>query len=89
VDARGNKPGVDAQFRPPVEQLAFVPESPEERTFPDILSDPLDVVVAALRKYSDWYAIWNNLPDWNLPSLTDKERLGSPSGEEKQRSRSI
>jgi transglutaminase-like putative cysteine protease len=70
ADARGNKPGVNAQFNPPVEQLAFNPADPEEKLFPEILPDPLAVVVAALRKYSDWELLWNNLPDWPDLSLS-------------------
>ena len=73
VDARGNKPGVDAQFKPPVEQLAFDPVDSEEKLFPEILPDPLHIVVAALREYSDWEVLWKNLPDWNHPSLSGAE----------------
>jgi transglutaminase-like putative cysteine protease len=69
VDSRGNKPGVNAQFMPPVEQLAFQVNFPEERNFPEILADPLSVVVIALRTYSTWDALYKNLPDWELPSL--------------------
>jgi transglutaminase-like putative cysteine protease len=69
VDSRGNKAGVNAQFMPPVEQLAFQVNFPEERNFPEILADPLSVVVTALRTYSTWDALYKNLPDWKLPSL--------------------
>ena len=63
IDARGNKPGVNAQFKPPVEQLAFQLNFPEERTFPEILPDPLPVVVDALRAHSTWDDMLANLPD--------------------------
>jgi transglutaminase-like putative cysteine protease len=69
IDARGNKPGVDAQFHPPIEQLAFRLNFPEERAFPDILPDPLPVVVDALRAHSTWDAMLENLPDWDRPTL--------------------
>lgn len=69
IDARGNKPGVDAQFRPPIEQLAFRLNFSEERAFPDILADPLPVVVNALRAHSTWDAMLANLPDWDRPAL--------------------
>jgi len=69
IDARGNKPGVDAQFKPPVEQLAFRLNFPEERDFPDVLADPLPVVVDALRAHSTWDAMLANLPDWDKPTL--------------------
>jgi transglutaminase-like putative cysteine protease len=69
IDCRGNKPGVDAQFSPPSERLAFKLNLPEERTFPDILSDPLPIVVTALRSHSTWDALYKNLPDWSESSL--------------------
>jgi transglutaminase-like putative cysteine protease len=69
VDSRGNKLGVNAQFSPPAEQLAFRLSLSEERDFPEILPDPLTVVVTALRKYPTWDALYKNLPDWDLPSL--------------------
>jgi transglutaminase-like putative cysteine protease len=69
LDPRGNKLGISAQFSPPAEQLAFRPSFSEEKDFPEILPDPLPVVVTALRKYSTWDALYKNLPDWNFPSL--------------------
>ena len=69
IDARGNKPGVDAQFDPPTEKLAFRINLPEERDFPDILPDPLPVVVVALGAHSTWDAMLANLPDWQRPTL--------------------
>jgi len=70
IDARGNKPGVNAQFKPPVEQLAFQLNFPEERTFPEILPDPLPVVIDALRARSTWGDMLANLPDWDRPFST-------------------
>jgi transglutaminase-like putative cysteine protease len=40
VDARGNKEGVNAQFSPPQERLAFKTHFPQEADFPSILADP-------------------------------------------------
>jgi transglutaminase-like putative cysteine protease len=71
IDARGNKQGVDAQFSPPVERLAFRIAFPDEQLFPQILADPLPVVVNALRAYSTWDAMYRNLPDWNMASLPE------------------
>jgi transglutaminase-like putative cysteine protease len=44
IDARGNKQGVDAQFRPPVEQLAFHDESSQRVAFhvPKLDPSPAD-----------------------------------------------
>jgi transglutaminase-like putative cysteine protease len=69
ADSRGNNPGVNAQFTPPTERLAFEVTLPEEKVFPEILADPLPVVVSALRSYSTWDALYENLPDWEQPSL--------------------
>ncbi|MGA8013029.1 MAG: transglutaminase family protein [Candidatus Acidiferrales bacterium] len=71
IDPRGNKPGVDAQFLPPIEQLAFRIVFPEEQLFPQILADPLPVVVNALRTHSTWDAMYRNLPDWEFTSLPE------------------
>ena len=69
VDSRGNKAGVDAQFTPPVERLAFRTVFPEERSFPEILSEPLPVVIRALRAHTTWDELYRNLPDWSASSL--------------------
>lgn len=70
IDARGNKPGVDAGFTPPREQLAFPVLAPDERDLPEIWVDPLPVVVAALTRYPTVQAVLQHLPDVNLmPSI--------------------
>jgi transglutaminase-like putative cysteine protease len=69
VDSRGNKAGVDAQFTPPTERLAFDVTLPAERIFPEILADPLPDVVSALHNYSHWDELYENLPDWEQPAL--------------------
>jgi transglutaminase-like putative cysteine protease len=71
VDCRGNKVGVDAQFTPPIERLAFQLVFPEERSFPEILADPMPIVVAALRAFRTWDELYKNLPDWTGSSLPD------------------
>ena len=63
VDARGNRAGIDTQFMPPSERLAFAIRVSGEATLPDIWSDPLPVVVAALRAYTDACVLAENLPD--------------------------
>ena len=75
IDPRGNKPGIDAQFSPPVEQLAFKSNFPEERIFPEILPDPLPLVVTALRSHSTWDGLYTNLPDWSESSLPKPNTL--------------
>ena len=63
VDARGNKPGVNAQFVPPVEQTAFQVSAAGEADFSAILAEPLALVVEALQTYSTWDLMAENLPD--------------------------
>lgn len=62
VDARGNKEGVNAQFNPPYEQLAFE-LGENEFDLPEILSEPLDEVVHALKKYQTYDEMVENFPD--------------------------
>jgi transglutaminase-like putative cysteine protease len=71
IDPRGNKAGVDAQFSPPVERLAFRIVFPEERLFPQVFAEPLPVVVKALHAHTTWDAMYRNLPDCGLASLPD------------------
>ena len=63
VDARGNKPGVDAQFAPPVPGLAFEIRFTGEYDLSGILADPRPDVVAALRRFDDINDVWAHLPD--------------------------
>lgn len=63
VDARGNRPGINAQFVPPQEQLAYPIRLPEEADFRAILPEPLPVVIKALQEYKTWDTLHHNLPD--------------------------
>jgi len=63
VDARGNKPGVDAQFTPPQEQLAYAINFAEELDCEHIFAEPLPIVVSALQSYATWDEMLRNLPD--------------------------
>ena len=68
VDARGNKAGVNAQFTPPQEQLAYTPQMSEETNFPAILSEPLQIIVEILQVNNTWDGMLCNLPDISLES---------------------
>lgn len=68
VDARGNRKGINAQFTPPKEQLAFKIQLAEEADFQTIFSEPLGVVVEALQTQSTWDEMLLNLPDISLES---------------------
>ncbi len=63
VDPRGNRPGIDARFSPPVERLAFATEHEGERLFPGVLAKPLPIVVEALRTHTDVASLLADLPD--------------------------
>lgn len=63
VDPRGNKPGVAAEFRPPLERLAFPVVDVAERDFPEIFAEPLPLVIEALTGSITVEEVYANLPD--------------------------
>lgn len=63
LDARGNKPGVTADFCPPVEKLAFALVDSLEQNFPNILAEPLPVVISVLTGYATVEQVYRHLPD--------------------------
>lgn len=66
IDARGNREDVDAQFVPPIEQLAFSIKLPGEADLQEVLAEPLSAVVDALRAHPTADALWAHLPDVDL-----------------------
>ncbi|MGD1949674.1 MAG: transglutaminase family protein [Leptolyngbyaceae cyanobacterium] len=70
MDARGNRAGVDAQFSPPYENLAFKLQYAGELDFPAVLPKPLDIVVATLQSHHTWNEALKNLPDVS-PDVAD------------------
>lgn len=62
IDARGNKSGVDAQFTPPHEKLAFE-LSEGEYDLPNLYAEPLDVVVEALKTHKNYTEMVGHFPD--------------------------
>ena len=66
IDARGNKPGIDARFAPPVEYLAFAVREREERMLPEIWAEPLPGVIDVLERHATWDQVLANLPDVEL-----------------------
>lgn len=63
VDARGNRPGLTADFTPPVEQLPFSAIAPGEADLPEVWAAPLAVVVDALARHPDIAEVACHLPD--------------------------
>ena len=66
IDARGNKEGVNAQFSPPQEQLAFPINLKFESDLPEIWSEPLPIIVSVLEEYDTYEDVYYNLPDIEL-----------------------
>jgi transglutaminase-like putative cysteine protease len=69
IDARGNKAGVDAQFCPPREQLAFSIGSDGEFDFPEIWATPLPVVIQSLESAETVQSLGNKLPDVSFEEM--------------------
>lgn len=63
VDARGNKPGIAAEFCPPVEKLAFPIVDALERDFQEIWAETLPLVIKALTENKTVEQVFDNLPD--------------------------
>lgn len=63
LDARGNKPGVDAQFSLTQERLAFpVRTDKGEEDIPIIFANPDENVIKALTENKKLEDLWDNLP---------------------------
>lgn len=63
LDPRGNRSGIDAQFAPPVERLAFTPGLPGESDLPEVWPEPLPVVTTALYAHTNVETLSQHLPD--------------------------
>jgi transglutaminase-like putative cysteine protease len=63
VDPRGNKRGIDADFTPPHESLAYAVRHRGEADLPEIWPAPLSRVVAALRSAASAAEVAASLPD--------------------------
>jgi transglutaminase-like putative cysteine protease len=66
IDPRGNRGDINAQFTPPVEQLAFSPNAAGEADLLEIWADPLPAVVNALRAHVTTDTLSRNLPDLEI-----------------------
>lgn len=64
IDPRGNKPGVTAEFTPPIEQLPFTPKLPGERDVPGRFADAMACVVTTLRSWPTSAEVRAHLPDF-------------------------
>jgi len=73
-DPRGNKAGINAQFNPPHEVLAFPIREPEEYDILRIWAEPLPEVIDVLERYSDIADVHANLPDVALEANNSLQR---------------
>ena len=62
VDARGNKEGVNAEFSPPIERLAFVPQG-NEYDIDKLYADPIPEILKALQENKSYQEMVDNFPD--------------------------
>lgn len=69
LDARGNKPGVDAVFCPPEERLAFPPDGPGEYDLPGRFAEPLPEIVELLTRCRSGAEVFRSLPDVSVPAI--------------------
>ena len=66
LDARGNKPGIFAEFNPPQERLPYPASGQGEGMFAEIFDIPLPPVVQVLKTCATYDLVRNNLPDMPL-----------------------
>ncbi len=69
IDARGNKAGVDAQFSPPLDQLAFSPSCVGEYDFSEVWPQPLSLIVESLRQAESVQSLATCLPDCTVDQM--------------------
>jgi len=63
LDARGNKPGVQASFSPPHERLAYPITNDGEADLTGRYAEPLPSVIEVLNHYTNYQQVADNLPD--------------------------
>lgn len=63
LDARGNKEGINAQFNPPNEILAFEIKTKGEKNLEQRYVEPIAEVVEILTRFKDIESVAENLPD--------------------------
>jgi len=66
MDARGNAHGIDAQFSPPHERLAWTGKKEGEINFREIWATPMPQSTQVLHQHTAWKDVYENLPDVRL-----------------------
>lgn len=75
MDARGNKDGVDAQFTPPLEKLAFAICVDGEFDLEGRYAEPLDTVVDILLASDSYLDVVKNLPDLEVVEVVSEKAV--------------
>lgn len=76
ADPRGDKPGIQTDFCPPQERLAFTPNLPGEMDVPGHFADALPCVVTALRRWPTAEEVAMNLPDYTPTPASEATSIG-------------
>ncbi len=63
LDPRGNNKCINAQYTPPLEQLAFPINVAGEADVEGYWVEPMEEVIEVLEKYKTYDDVFNNLPD--------------------------
>lgn len=64
IDPRGNKPGIDAQFSPQEEKLAYpIRESLGEIDYPNVFTEPLPSVITSMHDSEDCHELFYKRPE--------------------------
>lgn len=63
IDPRGDKPGVHAEFCPPMEKLAFPIQIDGEADLPEIWVAPLEIIIHTLTSANSYQQVAEKLPD--------------------------
>ena len=69
IDPRGNKEGVDPQFTPPAEKLAFTAAAKGEADLPEIWPDALPKIVSVLRSCHTYEDVLSSRRDVEIIGL--------------------
>ena len=73
LDPRGNKKGVDAQFNPPSETLAFPIVVEGEADIPFIYAEPITLVTDSLKRCDTFDQVADSLPDLDIQDFPEAD----------------
>ena len=77
LDPRGNKAGINAQFNPPAESLAFPVVALGEGDAPYVYAEPLSIVTDVLERCETFEQVEAALPDCKLSNFPKSELFTS------------